>query len=128
MARRITNPYIICTNRILNSQKGIFCDNCKKWVHLQCTTLSISGYIYLSDSSNWYCSKCLEQEHPFNNFDDLEFKNIIFSLNTGTRVNVTILKKNSDQLKITNLINSRGKLILLNTSIVSDLILQTRIT
>ena len=76
MARRITNPCMICTEGVLNSQKGIFCDYCKKWVHLQCTTLSISDNIYLSpDSSNWYCSKCLEQELPYNNFDDdLEFK------------------------------------------------------
>ena len=75
-------------------------------MHLQCTPLSISDYIYLSfDFSNWYCSKYLEQELPFNNFDDdLEFKNTIFNLNTGTHVNASFLK-NSDQLKITNLFN-----------------------
>ena len=94
MTRRITNPGMICPKGVLNSQKGIFCDYCKKWVHLQCTTLSISDYINLSsDSSNWYCSKCLEQALTFHNFDDdLEFKNIIFNLNTGTHVNATILK------------------------------------
>ena len=61
--------------------------------------LYLTIFTYHSTPVIWYCSKCLEQELPFNNFaDDLEFKN------TGTHVNTSILK-NSDQLKITNLFN-----------------------
>ena len=42
MARRITNPCMICTKGVLNSQKGIFCDYCKKM-----GTSTMHNFIYI---------------------------------------------------------------------------------
>ena len=43
---------------MLNS-KSICCDNCDKWYHLGCTSLSNKIFIQLSKSDEkWYCTTC----------------------------------------------------------------------
>ena len=69
-----------CKKEVKDSQKGIFCDYCKYWVHLKCTTFSIAYYKILSDGTeDWFCQKCIQANFPFNHYDDdTEFLNCIF--------------------------------------------------
>lgn len=65
----------VCVKFIQSNQKAIFCDLCKKWIHLKCTELSRVDYISLDGSPNeWFCSPCLQNLFPFNQIDDdIEF-------------------------------------------------------
>ena len=41
------------------NSKSIWCDNCDKWYHLECTSLSNKIFIQLSKSdAKWYCTTC----------------------------------------------------------------------
>ena len=81
MAKSMVNPCVVCTKRVQDNQRGIYCDCCHQWVHLKCTTLTVKDYSLLSNQTdNWFCQCCLQAIFPFNHFDDeLDFINCIFT-------------------------------------------------
>jgi len=55
------------SKRISSAVPAIFCDICKKWVHLKCSNLSVSQFAALSSSSTLYfCHMCISDSLPVN--------------------------------------------------------------
>lgn len=74
----------VCSKRVYDSQRGIFCDCCKPWVHLKCTEFSYKEYISLSnDNTDWYCHLSIKDILPFNKLDEFEFHLVIAELSIG---------------------------------------------
>ena len=101
--RPIVNPCFVCAKCVRKSQRGIFCDLCSQWVHLSCTSLSISDYKLIADSSDdWYCHKCTQNCFPFNSIDDdIQYQNCIYNLQKSDALNLDWIK-NSNQLNLVN--------------------------
>lgn len=99
----MSNNCLSCTKTVRNNQRGIFCDICKSWCHLCCTSLSISDYNNLSNSPDpWFCHKCIEYLFPFNNLsDDTEYVNCIYNLSHSQSFSMDYLR-NPRQLYITS--------------------------
>ena len=56
----------VCEKEVLETDKGVGCDHCKKWVHHRCNELSDFDFRYLqNDKDFWYCIKCIPQIFPF---------------------------------------------------------------
>ena len=94
MARRITNPCLTCSKSVTNSQRAMFCEICKKWQHLKCSTLGLHDYIKISNcADDWYCTNCIIKILPFINIDDdLEFINCPFNLARGFSASADVIK------------------------------------
>ena len=59
-------PCSVCEKEVLETDKGIGCDHCKKWVHHKCNELSDFDFKYLQNNKDfWYCIKCIPQVFPF---------------------------------------------------------------
>ena len=56
-----------CSLIVLYSHKGIACDSCNRWCHLECdTNMSEVRYQQLQSESisiDWYCRECLNREN-----------------------------------------------------------------
>ena len=68
----------VCNKKINN--KAVFCDQCKKWIHSKCNTISDSEYKILveePDEKQWKCLDCLtlnnSQIFPFTLVNDTVF-------------------------------------------------------
>ena len=69
-----------CNRNVLRHSLHMICCNCLCWVHLNCLPrVSKTDSIYINrDTSNWYCTKCIERLFPYNQiFDDTDFINAI---------------------------------------------------
>jgi len=52
-----------CAKPVKKNQKGIQCEDCLFWHHIECINLPVTDYITLSESSDsWYCSRCILPE------------------------------------------------------------------
>ena len=91
----------ICTKRVRDCQRGIYCELCPHWVHLSCTSLNIMDYNQLSNSNEpWYCHICIGNIFPFNSFtDDTDFLSCIFNMSHSENPN-SYFVNNSDQFKL----------------------------
>ena len=70
----INFPCIKCVKPVLNHHKAIFCDCCKKWIHLKCSGMTMFQYQQLSKQNyDWYCSECFQFPFSTNN-DEVFFK------------------------------------------------------
>ena len=68
----INFPCIKCEKPVLNHHKAIFCDCCKKWIHLKCSGMSMFQYLQLSSQNyDWYCSNCFQS--PFSTVNNETF-------------------------------------------------------
>ena len=70
----------ICDRRILSHSTKLICFACRSHVHLQCLScVTISDSIYTQRyTNNWLCTRCAENELPFNGIhDDNEFHQAI---------------------------------------------------
>ena len=69
-------PCDVCTKTVRSNQKGIVCDGCNKWFHLNCINMELWKYLELSSSVEpWFCNgNC---GWPFN------FSDSIFDLSTS---------------------------------------------
>ena len=56
----------VCEKEVLETDKGIGCVNCKKWVHYKWNELSDFDFKYLQHNKDiWYCIKCIRQIFSF---------------------------------------------------------------
>jgi hypothetical protein len=96
----------VCTRRVLDCQKAIYCDICCTWVHLKCTLLDNDEYLRISDlTDDWYCLKCTLDIFPFNNIqDDIEFTDCLYCYNRFNSVSASVIK-NSAQFRISSKFN-----------------------
>ena len=53
-------PCIKCSKPVKINQKGLECINCVKWIHLKCTNLTETQYIYLEENESipFVCLAC----------------------------------------------------------------------
>lgn len=52
-------PCGVCSNPVKSNQKGIQCDLCDQWYHINCEHMPNSIYDSLSSSvDSWFCSSC----------------------------------------------------------------------
>ena len=79
-------PCSICNKNVLNNQKGVRCDSCDKWCHVNCDGMSDEYYLYLQSSSDdvlWHCLLCTVKFHheniPFTLSDNSEIEKINLS-------------------------------------------------
>ena len=72
-------PCLICLKFCKSNQNCIFCDLCKNWIHLKCTSLTVDQFNELTNSSDgpdntYCCPSCILKNLPtfdfFNDFDD----------------------------------------------------------
>ena len=61
-----TYPCINCSKSVTNKQNAILCIACKKWIHLNCSSL---GYDFFHSDADWICDICLYKELPFHDAD-----------------------------------------------------------
>ena len=74
----------VCFKRVFDSQRGIFCDCCKHWVHLSCTKFSYNEYIKLSNvNADWYCYLCVMDIFPFNKLEEFKFQLALAEFSIG---------------------------------------------
>ena len=75
-------PCIECKGPVKTNQKGIECNACNIWVHLNCTDLTKSEYDFLekNESLPFYCRIC--KERPL--YSDTIFENTDISSDLGT--------------------------------------------
>ena len=70
----------LCKKNIRSFQYYFTCVACKSRYHYQCINRSRQDYDN-EDRSDYFCFKCLENELPFNHFnDDLDFYNALSEL------------------------------------------------
>ena len=102
----ISFPCSICSKSVKSNQKALLCDNCCKWTHLKCTSLTVTDYIALSnDPSSWFCVRCLSYMFPFNAIaSNLEFNCALFNYSYNNSINADIIK-NQKQLYLTKGLN-----------------------
>ena len=75
-------PCVSCSQPVKSNQHGIFCNVCERWIHLRCTSFSLTDYNNLaSDDSPWICHICLGETFPFGLLDEHEFQSIIYEKN-----------------------------------------------
>jgi len=56
-----------CSRRFSSAVLAIFCDICKKWLHLKCSNLTDSQIDVLSSSSMpYFCHMCISDSLPVN--------------------------------------------------------------
>ena len=96
-----TNKCLNCTKTVRNNQRGIFCDICRSWCHLSCTSLSISDYNNLASSpDDWFCHNCLSKVFPFNSLhDDTDYANAVFNLAHSQSFSLNYIRS-SQQLSV----------------------------
>ena len=59
---RIRNYCSICKKIVRDSQAGIQCDFCDKWIHAECISLCDEEYLRLRQSDEeWFCNKCKQE-------------------------------------------------------------------
>ena len=118
-------PCVCCKKPVKKNQKGLRCIVCTNWLHISCVGITPQVYDNLSTSfENWHCPKCLFQELPFSNVEQLpskslttttnpEFNNLPSDINQGnlkyeelncrglkiTQLNVNSLIRHLDELK-----------------------------
>ena len=66
-------PCKICSRRI-DKERGIMCDRCQAWVHMNCSDLETDEYNSLtkmrSQSVKWFCPPCTEELRNTPSADD----------------------------------------------------------
>ncbi|XP_066921410.1 uncharacterized protein [Clytia hemisphaerica] len=66
-------PCGVCYNPVATTHRGIYCNNCRFWIHAKCNNTSPSDYQKLLDSNpddTWLCQKCLKKEAVFDSLTD----------------------------------------------------------
>ena len=67
-----------CKDPVTWDHKGIMCENCNTWFHINCQNINESTYEYLGSCDvSWYCFSCNTPNYSMSLFDlhDLEFTN-----------------------------------------------------
>ena len=83
---------------VFDSQRRVFCDCCKHWVHLRCSKFSYNEYNRLSnDSAHWYCHLCIVDIFPFTKLEEFEFQVALAEFSIG---HAKIGFKSLDKLRI----------------------------
>jgi len=94
----IKHPCRVCNKNVTEKQKAVFCDICSFWVHIKCNYISNNEYEALkSDSSNWYCIKCLKDELPFSTTTNSELFEILNATGNNSLEFECLSKNNSLQ-------------------------------
>lgn len=52
-------PCKVCRKAVKNTEKGILCDACEKWLHTECINIYEETYVRLGEEeTTWKCPKC----------------------------------------------------------------------
>ena len=64
-------PCSVCSKCVKANQKGLLCTYCKKWVHINCSSVPVDLYNDRSEEFlDWKCSKCILKQLPFYDIKD----------------------------------------------------------
>ena len=61
-------PCSVCLKCVKTNDRAIYCDICKKWVHIKCNKITPSKYKEMqneTDSDTFICITCIRSELPF---------------------------------------------------------------
>jgi len=96
MSRQIIDACASCSKSVRYNQRGIYCDLCKRWLHLSCTSYTFNEYQLLSTTTeDWYCQFCLAYVFPLNKIcDEFEYLNCIFNLSHSVKLSSNHLLTN----------------------------------
>ena len=59
------DPCSVCEKEVLETEKGVSCDHCKKWFHQKYNELSDFDFKYLQNNKDLHYIKCITQIVPF---------------------------------------------------------------
>ena len=80
-------PCIECNKPVRNNQRGIQCDTCDRWGHINCLNISILHYNLLANSDdNWFCPQC---SLPFVHVGDSSFHELLGSFEPNHSLNIS---------------------------------------
>jgi len=66
--------------RFSSAVPAIFCDVCKKWLHLKCSNVTVSQFAGLSSSSTpYFCHMCISDSLPVNLDCDYSISDIAYN-------------------------------------------------
>ena len=60
-------PCLSCGKTVTSNQNAVMCIICNEWIHLACSSLD---YEFFHSDLDFFCTRCLMSELPFNNSDD----------------------------------------------------------
>ena len=64
----------ICNRKILRNSYNVPCQCCQRNVHKNCTSLLQDDFLFVQNSTTWFCRLCNENVFPFNHIEsDNEF-------------------------------------------------------
>ena len=64
----------ICNRKILRNSYSVLCQCCQRNVHRNCTSLLQDDFLFVQNSTTWFCRLCNENVFPFNHIEsDNEF-------------------------------------------------------
>ena len=79
----IKYPCSVCDKSVRKNKKALLCTECSKWVHITCGQVLRKFYDDISvHFENWHCPKCLLQQLPFWNVEDIMSIEPLFDMNT----------------------------------------------
>ena len=61
---------IVCSRRVLQHMRRLYCNCCHRNVHKNCTGLWGEDFEIATQDTSWYCVTCMESLFAFNHFDD----------------------------------------------------------
>lgn len=69
-ARNFKFPCKVCKKSCKSNQNCIYCEICKIWIHVKCTSLSISQFkSYITSTLPYFCSNCISDSLPIDCLD-----------------------------------------------------------
>ena len=72
-SRQPKHPCTVCERGVISTSKAVSCDDCQRWVHVNCTkTITIEQYNQLVQDNtdfSYMCDNCLIKNLPFNRED-----------------------------------------------------------
>ena len=77
-----TLPCGICHKNVKETDKGILCSNCNKWIHIKCNNTSTLEYLKLVeeiDDVSWFCKPCHTIMFPFGSMENDELPKLFSS-------------------------------------------------
>ena len=114
-------PCLSCGKTVTSNQNAVMCIICNEWIHLACSSLD---YEFFHSDLDFFCTRCLMSELPFNNSDDeslihdsihvvtdhkkdpyINYENIINETSTVSgmsiaHLNVCSLLKNIEEIRV----------------------------
>ena len=82
------NTCPICKSRVLKHVKKVYCFNCCRNVHRNCTSLFNADFELAISNTSWYCRICNDNIFPLNHLDDDDFQMAVYEISQNSNSSI----------------------------------------